>query len=147
MKYILLIYLLILCIPLVLFMIFKPHTDDRKNTDNIINYDTLMQHHCFALNCTRPEAIDRLLWHNTTDTLDYSFDPRSSTLIFSHLGTSIEFQLSFYLFGNRTYLKVSRVKYIHNRSNILYMINQFFIDKLDAVPVDYTYFEAAICSR
>ncbi len=147
MEYIVFIALFILAIPLALFLILKPVMADKKVRNNVMNSDPLMQHYCFVLNCNQSEAIEQLANRNAKDTLEYTFDADCLTIFFSHLGASIEHQLSFYVVENRTYLKVSRVKFMHSRSNIPLMINRFFIEKIGAVPVNYAYFESSVCAR
>ena len=144
MEYIVFIILFILAIPLVLFIIFKPVSEDRKIRNNITNFDSFMQHYCFELTCNQSDAISQLSIHNVKDTLEYKFDSNHLTIVFLHLGASIEHQLSFYVFENKTYLKVSRVKFMHERSNIPLIINKFFVEKVGATPVDYSYFETII---
>ncbi len=146
MEYIVFIALFMLVIPLALFLIFKPIMEDKKVRNNVMNSDPLMQHYCFVLNCNQSEVIKQLAIRNVKDILEYTFDADSLTIVFSHLGTSIEHQLSFCVVENRTYLKVSRVKFMHSRSNIPLMINRFFIEKIGAVPVDYAYFESSVCT-
>lgn len=146
MEYIVFIVLFILAIPLALFMIFKPVMEDRKVRNGVKNSDPLTQHYCFVLPCDQSEAINQLSIHNVKDSLEYTFDADCLTIIFSHLGASIEYQLSFYTVESKTYLKVSRAKFLHSRSNIPLMINRFFIDKIEATPVEYAYFESAICT-
>ncbi len=146
MEYIVFIVLFILAIPLALFLIFKPVMEDKKVRNNVMNFDSLMQHYCFVLNCNQSEAIKQLAVRNVKDTLEYTFDADCLTIVFSHLGVSIEHQLSFCKVENRTYLKVSRVKFLHSRSNIPLMINRFFIEKIGAIPVDYACFESSFCT-
>ena len=146
MEYVVFIALSILAMPLALFLIFKPVIADKKVRNNVTNSDPLTQHYCFVLNCEQNEALDKLSIRNVNDTLEYTFDRNRSIIVFSHLGASIEHQLSFYIAENKTYLKVSRVKFMHSRSNIPLMINRFFIEKIGAVPVDYSYFVSSICT-
>ena len=146
MEYIVFIALFILAMPLALFLIFKPVMVDKKVRNNVANSDPLTQHYCFVLDCDQTEALDKLSTRNVNDTLEYTFDRNRSIIVFSHLGASIEHQLSFYVVENKTYLKVSRVKFIHSRSNIPLMVNRFFIEKIGAVPVEYSYFMASICT-
>ena len=146
MEFITFISLFILLIPLTLFIIFKPVMEDKKVRNNVMNSDPLTQHYCFVLNCNQLEAIEQLTIHNIEDTLEYTFDADCLTIVFSQLGASIEHQLFFYVVENKTYLKVSRVKFMHSRSNIPLMINRFFIEKIGAVPVDYSYFVSSICT-
>ena len=146
MENIVFIALFVLAIPLALFLIFKPVKADKKIQNNVINSDPLMQHYCFVLDCDRTEALEILSAHNVNDTIEYTFDINRLIIVFSHLGASIEHQISFYVVENKTYLKVSRVKFMHNKSNIPLMVNRFFIEKIGAVPVDYSYFVSSICT-
>ena len=146
MENIVFIALFVLAIPLALFLIFKPVKADKKIQNNVINSDPLMQHYCFVLDCDRTEALEKLSAHNVNDTIEYTFDINRLIIVFSHLGASIEHQISFYVVENKTYLKVSRVKFMHNKSNIPLMVNRFFIEKIGAVPVDYSYFVSSICT-
>ena len=142
MEYLVFIALFILAMPLALFLIFKPVIADKKVRNNVTNSDPLRQHYCFVLNCEQNDALDKLSICNVNDTLEYTFDRNRSIIVFS----SIEHQLSFYISENKTYLKVSRAKFMHSRSNIPLMINRFFIEKIGAVPVDYSYFVSSICT-
>ncbi len=146
MEYIIFIALFILAIPLALFLIFKPVIEDKKVRNNVMNSDPLTQHYCFVLDCNQTEALDKLSIHNVNDILEYTLDTNRLLIVFSHLGASIEHKLFFYVVENKTYLKVSRVKFMHSRSNIPLMINRFFVEKIDAVPVDYSYFVSSICT-
>ena len=146
MEHIVFVVLFILAIPLVLFVILKPEIEDKKIRNNVTNSDPLAQHYCFELKCDQQEAIRQLSIRNVKDTPEYTFDINSLIITFSHLGVSIDHQLFFYTIENKTYLKVSRMRFLHNKSNIPLMINRFFINKIDAVPVDYTYFQSVICS-
>lgn len=110
-----------------------------------MNSDPSLQHYCFVLNCNQQEAIDQLSICNVKDTPECTLDINDLIITFSHIGVSIDYQLSFYTIENRTYLKVSRMKLFHNGSNIPFMINSFFINKIGAIPVDYTYFESVVC--
>ena len=120
MEYIVFIALFILTILLALFLIFKPVMEDKKVRNNIMNSDLLTQHYCFVLSCNQSEAIKQLTIRNVKDTLEYTFDADCLTIVFLHLGVSIEHQLSFCVVENRTYLKVSRVNFI--KLNIKFLL-------------------------
>jgi len=129
--------LFILALPLVLYCIFKPVMEDRKVRNNITNSDPFMRHYWFSLDCDEQEALNQLRLCNIYDPLAYTLDEKARTIVFSHLGASIEHRFTFYVIESKTYLKVSRVRVMHDRSNIPYMINRFFVKKLGATPVDY----------
>ncbi len=140
------IVLFILTIPLAVFLIFKPVMADKKVRNNVTNSDSRTRHYCFALHCNQTEMLEKLSIPNIYDALKYTLDKENLTIVFEEFGTSIEHKLTFYVVENKTYLKVSRVGSSRGKSNIPLMINRFFIEKIGAVPVDYSYFEATICT-
>ena len=144
MEYIVFTLLLILAFPLALYIIFKPVMDDKKVRHHIENSDLFNRHYCFLLTQNQTDAIRQLSIHNIYDTLEYKFDADQKIIVFFHSGASIQHQISFFIFENKTYLKVSRVRFLHSKSNIPYKINKFFMEKIGAVPVDYSYFESTI---
>lgn len=139
------IVLMMIVLPLVLFLILKPAMADRKVRNNVNNSDLFAQHYCFVLDCNQTDALDKLSLRNVNDNLKYTLNKDWLTIVFSHFGTSVKYQLSFYVVENKTYLKVSRAQFLY-KSNIPLMINRFFIEKIGAVPVDYSYFESSICT-
>ena len=137
---------IIIVMPLMVFFIVKSLIAGIKAQNHVKNTDSLTQEYCFVLNCSQTDALDKLSIHNAYDCLEYRVDKDCLTIVFSHLSTSIEHKLSFYVVNHNTYLKVSRVKFVHSRSEIPLMINRFFIEKIGAVPVDYSLFQSYVCS-
>lgn len=137
------IVLMMILMPLVLFLILKPAMADRKVRNNVNNSDLSARHYCFVLDCNQADALDKLSRRNVNDNLTYTLNKDCLTIVFSHFGISVKYQLSFYVVENKTYLKVSRVKFLHS-SHIPLMINRFFIEKIGAIPVDYSSFESSI---
>lgn len=131
------------CFLLALLLTFKPVLEDRKIRNNVVSTDSAMRHYCYTLNCTQSELIAQLSMRNVNDVLEYTFDANRLTIVFSYLGVSMEHRLSFYSVENVTYLKVSRVRFMHSRSNIPLMVNRFFVEKIGAVPVHFIHFESA----
>ncbi|MBQ3330671.1 MAG: hypothetical protein IJG87_05785 [Ruminococcus sp.] len=136
------IILFVACVPLVLLIIFVPVIKDKKARNGVTNYDTFSKNYSFVLDCSKEKAIELLLQKSVADTLNYSFDQNSMIIQFEHLNAIIEYQLMFYTFENRTFLKVTRIQMIHDKSNIPFMINRFFIEKCGAEPVDYQCFRS-----
>ena len=142
MKYIVFAILVIVFVLLVLCFIFYPVYNDKKARNNVMNFDTFSKNFSFVLDCSKEKAIELLLQKSVADTLNYSFDQNSMIIQFEHLNAIIEYQLMFYTFENRTFLKVTRIQMIHDKSNIPFIINRFFIEKCGAEPVDYQYFRS-----
>ncbi|MBE7064345.1 MAG: hypothetical protein E7384_00800 [Ruminococcaceae bacterium] len=140
---------IIIATPIALFAIFKPTIDDAKIRNNISNSDIFMQHYCFLLERNQSDTIDQLKHDkkNNTNTLKYTFDANSLIITFYGLNASIKHQLTFYDIDNKTYLKVSRIHFTHQRSTIPLLINRFFIKEIGATPIDYNSFESMVCEK
>lgn len=134
------------CFPLVLLLIFIPVIRDKKARNGVTNFDTFSKNYSYLLNHSQESVLELLSIKNSKDILDYTFDSNAMIIRFEDLNATIDYQLSFYYIDNKTFLKVSRIHLIHDRSNIPYMINRFFIEKIGAEPVDYHYFEGLISS-
>ncbi|MBQ8397880.1 MAG: hypothetical protein IJX53_06765 [Clostridia bacterium] len=76
------------------------------------------------------------------DILEYTFDPKSFTITFIQNYAKLEYRLSFAEKDSTTYLRVSRVQPIGDRSTIPYFVNTFWTNKIGAIPVDYTLFKS-----
>ena len=123
-------------------MIFKPMFADRKARNGVDNCDLFSGNYHFLLENDRVSALKELSARNVFDTLEYTFHADTSTITFNHLSAKIDYRLTFIERSGCTYLKVSRIPRLHERSNIPYMINTFFIRKLNATPIDSTFFSS-----
>lgn len=141
MEYVAIIALFFVFIPMFFFLIFKPVMADRKARNNINNSDTFTRNYCFLLNCSQADALDKLAIRNIYDPLECALDRDSMTIVFD---ASLEYKLSFRVVNNKTYLKVSKSKDPLYRGNIPLMINRFFIEKIGAIPVDYSFYRSHI---
>ena len=119
----------------VLWVVIKPAVKNRAVRGGVVNTDRFSRHYCFRLPCNEREAVERLSVPNVKDAMRYSFDGESLCITFTHMNAVIPYALRFCVVGDTTYLKVSRVKLLHDKSNIAYLINRFFFEKLDAEPV------------
>ena len=138
--------LFIVCVPLVLLLIFIPMIKDKKVRNGVVNTDTFSWNYYYALNRSQENVVDLLSQKSDEDIMQYSFDRVSMIIRFRNLIATIDYQLSFYSIDNKTFLKVSQIQLIYDKSNIPYMINRFFIEKIGADPVDYHYFEGLVNS-
>lgn len=133
---------------LTLYIILKPYFIDKKTRNNIINFDSFMNNYIFVVNENIQNIIERLSIHNVYDKLEYTFDTEDLTICFKHLTVKLQYQLQFISTTNScTYLLVSKVYLVHGKSNIPFMINDFFINKLNAQPLDYITFERTVYNK
>ena len=117
-----------------------PMLEDQKSRGNVKNSDALSKNYCFLLKSNSYDTICELKNNKTDGKLKYAFDESSLLISFSHLGAIMGYQLSFIEYDGRTYLNVSQTKLLNPRSNIPLMINTFFVNKLDAIPFNYSEF-------
>jgi len=134
------------CVPLVLLLIFMPVIKDKKVRNGVVNTDTFSRNYTYVLSRSKEIVIGLLSQKSDGDIIDYSFDQSTMIIRFRNLIATIDYQLSFYSIDNKTFLKVSQIQLVYDKSNIPYMINRFFIEKIGAEPVDYHYFERLISS-
>ena len=134
------IILFVLAVSLTIPMIIKPILADQKARNGVDNCDLYSGNYHFLLKNDRFAALKELSARNVFDALEYTFHADTSTITFSHLSAKIDYRLTFIEHNGCTYLKVSRIPRLHDQSNIPYMINTFFIQKLNATPVDSTFF-------
>lgn len=135
------IVLFAVCVSIVLLIIFVPVIIDKKARNDVMTFDTLSKNYSYLLNCSQENAIDLLSKKSEKDILNYLFDQNAMIIQFEHSGVTVDYQLSFYTIDNKTYLRATKMNLIHESSNIPFMINRFFIEKIGAEPVDYYCFE------
>lgn len=140
------IILFAVCVPLVLLLIFIPMIKDKRVRNGVVNTDTFSRNYYYSLNRSQENVVDLLSQKSDEDIMQYSFDRVSMIIRFRNLIATIDYQLSFYSIDNKTFLKVSQIQLVYDKSNIPYMINRFFIEKIGAEPVDYHYFEGLVNS-
>ena len=143
-RFVLFCCLFVIAVPVVLTLILKPVTADKKARKNVRNCDSLMQRHCFRLKSGREETLEQLSVRNISDALKYSIDTGSLTICFTHMNASVAYRLSFYTVDSTTYMMVSRINFLSGKSNIPYLVNRFFIEKIEAEPIDYSAFKKII---
>lgn len=122
-------------------VILNPYFKDKKVRNGIVNFDTYMRSYVYVLKCGKQDVIKKLSIHSIYDKPEYLFDDVNLIITFLHLNVKIKYQLYFIENEGRTYLNVYRIKFLHDKSNIPYMINAFWINKINAVPIEYSFFE------
>lgn len=145
MSFLIFFVLLQLLIGLFIFLVVRASIANRKCRNTEWNFNPWTQVYYYALSCDQKQATEQLTLPNIYDALRYTFDPAHLTIIFSEHGTSIEYQLTFYIHESKTYLKVNETAHHFTRGTIPNKINPFFIKKLGAVPTNYHYFTTNIC--
>ena len=135
--------------PAILYLILAPSIKDSKIRKNVMNYDFNAMNYCFKLPCGKDKAFQIMAVNDPKDTLSYDFDLLTSTVSFpGEFGGEFgyTYTLRFYPVNEETYLKVSCQHFFRGKSNLPFMINEFFVKKLGAVPFDYRRFDAVVGS-
>jgi len=135
------IVLFAVCVPIVFLIIFVPVIKDKKARNGVMNYDTFSKNYSYLLNCSQENATDLLSKKSEKDILNYLFDQNALIIQFEHSGVTVDYQLSFYTIDNKTFMRATKMDLIHDKTNIPFMVNTFFINKIGAEPVDYQLFE------
>lgn len=141
MEPILFIPIFVIACGVILFLIFKPVLKDRKARNGITNFDTTMRNYCFCLKIDEQEALTKLSNPNPSDPLEYTYNENNRVITFLYYGAKVDYQLSCVQIEGQTWLHISQISLL-SRGNIPYAINSFFINKLAAIPTDYSAFVA-----
>lgn len=130
---------------LIIYIAWEPYFFDKKIRNNINNFDASMNNYIFTVNNSRQHIVERLYLHNISDCLEYFFDPETLTICFKDHGLKATYQLEFFPVTNEyMYLLISKTSLLPSNSMVGLKINNFFINKLDAHPVDYITFKRTI---
>ena len=136
---------------IILFISIKLVKDDAKARNNVKNFDPFARHFCFVLSGEQQKTIEQLSVPRDTDTLKYAFDRHTLTIRFFRGSQEAfdNFQLSFYVVENKTYMKASNLTLVsfNGKSYIRYKISRFFAEKIGATAVDYNFFESVVCPK
>lgn len=130
----------LLAMPFAIYFILKPGLDDKELRNSVNNTDITMDKFCFLLKFDQQEMIRRLSRPNIHDVLESTLDVDSLQITFRDEYNSVAYQLSFYVVGSITYLKVCRIQPYRGQKRLVYRVNRFFIEKTGAIPVDYMTF-------
>lgn len=122
-------------------VILNPYFKDKKVRKGIVNFDTYMRSYAYVLKCRKQDVIQKLSIHSINDKPEYLFDDVNLIITFLHLNVKIKYQLYFIENEGHTYLNVYQINFLHDKSNIPYMMNAFWINKVNAVPIEYSFFE------
>lgn len=128
-----------------LYIILKPYFIDKNIRNNIDNFDTFMMNYVFIVNDSKHNIIKKLSIHNIYDKPNYTYDVENQIICFNYLTADIKYKLEFISADStHIYLLVSQIYILHSKSNIPYMINTFFTNKINAQPFDYSTFERLV---
>ncbi len=107
----------------------------KKSCGGVVNNDSFMLRHIFRLDFDGEEALNRLFVPNAADSLDYTLDASSQIITFYWCNGKYPYRLFFVDKDGHTFLMAVQKSVFSNR--LCNRITPFFMEKLDAEPVDY----------
>ena len=136
--YAFLIVFIIIVIPVALYLIFKPLYRNKQTLNGVENYDAFMRKYVFRVEMTEEEFYGRLKTKNINDTLEYCLNDDCSVVTFTRYGSKYPYKILTEEADESIILRIQQIPIITDRSNVPYLINEFFIKKFDAKPMEYS---------
>lgn len=132
--YIYVIIFVVIVIPVVLYIIFKSMFQRNKLLNGIINYDTFMRKFVFCISLTKEEFYAQLKTHNINDILEYSLNEDCSVITFTMYNMKYSYKITVDDFNESIILRVEQMQVT---SKPAFHINEFFIKKFNAKPLEF----------
>ena len=132
--YIFVIMFVVVVIPIALYIIFKPMFRQNKLLNGIVNYDTFMRKFVFRIEITKEEFYSQLKIRNINDVLEYSLNEDCSVITFTMYNMKYSYKI---IVDDFNELIILRVEQIQITSKPAFRINEFFIKKFNATPLEF----------
>ena len=123
-----------LMIPLVLFFILKPMLKHNKLLNGIVNYDTFMKKYVFSITLKKEDFYAQLKMPNVQDILEYTLSDDYTVITFKLYNGTYPYKIDVESFDKSIVL---RVEQLSANSKPAFYINEFFIKKFSAKPLDF----------
>ncbi len=135
--FVIVIIFVVFVIPIALYIIFKPMFRQHKLLSGVVNYDTFMRKFVFCIELTKEEFYSQLKRHNNNDVLEYSLNDDCSIITFTRYNAKFPYKIQIDEFDEITILRVEQIQKIMDKGNVPYYINEFFIKKFNATPLEF----------
>jgi len=132
--YIFVIMFVVVVIPIALYIIFKPMFRQNKLLNGIVNYDTFMRKFVFRIEITKEEFYSQLKISNINDVLEYSLNVDCSVITFTMYNMKYSYKIIVDDFNESIILRVEQIQIT---SKPAFRINEFFIKKFNATPLEF----------
>ena len=132
--YIFVIMFVVVVIPIALYIIFKPVFRQNKLLNGIVNYDTFMRKFVFCISLTKEDFYAQLKVHNINDILEYSLNDDCSVITFTMYNMKYSYKIIVDDFNESIILRVEQIQIT---SKPAFRINEFFIKKFNATPLEF----------
>ena len=132
--YLFVIIFFIVIIPIALYLILKPMFRHNKLLNGIVNYDTFMRKFVFCTELAKEDFYIQLKTYNINDALEYSLNDDCSIITFTMYNMKYPYRIAFEQFNELNILRVEQIQLV---SKPALRINEFFIKKFNAKPIEF----------
>ena len=132
--YIFVIIFVLVVIPIALYNIFKPMFRQNKLLNGVVNYDTFMRKFVFRIELTKEEFYSQIKIRNINDVLEYSLNEDCSVITFTMYNMKYSYKIIVDDFNESIILRVEQIQIT---SKPAFRINEFFIKKFNATPLEF----------
>ncbi len=127
----------VVIIPVALYIVLKPMFRQDKLLSGVVNYDTFMRKFVFRVELTKEEFYAQLKIHNISDLLEYYLSDDYSVITFTRYNSKFPYKILIDEVNESIILRVEQIPKIMDRGNVPYLINEFFIKKFNATPLEF----------
>lgn len=132
--YIFVIIFFVIVLPLALYLILKPMLQHQKILKGIVNYDALVKKYVFSIALKKEDFYAQLKIHNINDVLEYTLSDDCTVITFKMYNGKYPYKINVDTLNESIILKVEQIAVT---SKPAFYINEFFIKKFDAVPLEF----------
>ena len=124
----------VVMIPIALYLILKPVFKHNKLLNGIVNYDTFMRKYVFSVALGKEEFYSQLKIPNVQDVLEYTLSNDDTVITFRLYNGKYPYKINVDAFNESIIL---RVEQLSANSKPAFYINEFFVKKFNAKPLDF----------
>ena len=126
----------VVMIPIALYLILKPMFKHKHNKllNGIVNYDTFMRKYVFSVALDKEEFYSQLKMPNVQDVLKYTLSNDDTVITFMLYNGKYPYKINVDPFNVSIILRVEQLSL---NSKPAFYINEFFIKKFNAKPLDF----------
>ena len=124
----------VVMIPIALYLILKPMFKHNKLSNGIVNYDTFMRKYVFSVALDKEEFYSQLKMPNVQDVLEYTLSNDDTVITFMLYNGKYPYKINVDAFNESIILRVEQLSL---SSRPAFYINEFFIKKFSAKPLDF----------
>mgnify|MGYP003431724973 FL=1 len=132
--YVFVVIFFVVIIPLALYLVLKPMFRHNKMLNGIVNTDAFMRKYVFRIDLTKEDFYTQLKTRNINDVLEYSLNDNCSVITFIMYSTKYSYAIKVDDFNESIVLRVEQIQAI---SRSAFIINEFFIKKFNATPLEF----------